>query len=607
MKKFLSLWLFSSLRTKMLTMFVILTSIPLISVGLVSYEKSFNTISDYSQAATMVAADQLAREVDSLFLETGKLLELENNPAVVQFLISQTNSYHDAKDILLTFASYRDTYTYEGVLNISMINLYGRGISERKGVFSLQQNPLRNPHFKHLLNRPDDILVIPPTESSTLDRLDGFQYTDTQVITMIATIKQKITHEVIGFIVIDLDESLLSRFTESFTIGQTGYFFIADQDGTPLFYPQHGSLSSLQEQLTGTLTGQQNSFVYREHGKPMFVIYTTSVQTGWKVVGIAPLQEMMKDAHDIRQLIIISVGLSIIFVIALYFFVTTRLTRPIRLLQNKMRLAASGYLEGKVQPTGMDEIADLGKSFNTMIEQIKLLLQQSIHKQGQIRKAELRTLQAQINPHFLYNTLDSIVWMAEAGKNKEVVQLVTAMSRFFRTSLSKGRDWITVRDELDHVRNYLFIQQTRYRDILDYDIQVDAELLDIPILKMTLQPLVENALYHGIKNQRGKGRIVVTGHRITSHEMVIKVHDNGAGIAKEQLQRIKKRLASRNIIAEDDEELHGFGMFNVQQRIRLFYGDEYGLHLHSSESTGTTVEIHIPIQRGISHEESISG
>ncbi len=607
MKKLLSHWLFSSLRTKMLTMFVILTSIPLLSVGLISYEKSFNTISEYSQAASMVAADQLAREIDSLFLETGKLLELENNPAVVQFLISQTNSYHDAKDILLTFASYRDTYTYEGVLNISMINLYGRGISERKGVFSLHQNPLRNPHFRHLLNRPDDILVIPPSEASKLDRLDGFHYTDQQVITMIATVKQKITHEVIGFIVIDLDETILNRFTESFTIGRTGYFLVTDQSGTPIFYPPNSSLSPLIEPFAGRLSSQQDSFVYREQGKPMFVVYTTSVQTGWKIVGIAPLQEIMKDAHDIRQLIIISVGLSIIFVIALYFFITTRLTRPIRLLQSKMRLAASGYLEGKVQPVGMDEIADLGKSFNTMIEQIKLLLQQSIQKQRQIRKAELRTLQAQINPHFLYNTLDSIVWMAEAGKNKEVVQLVTAMSRFFRTSLSKGRDWITVRDELDHVRNYLIIQQTRYRDILDYDIKMDEALMDIPILKMTLQPLVENALYHGIKNQRGKGRIVITGHRVNRHEMVIEVHDNGAGIASESLDHLREQLAGRAMIVEEDGELHGFGLFNVQQRIRLFYGEEYGIHVHSTQGEGTTVTIHIPIQRGYSHEESISG
>ncbi len=592
-------WIFSSLRTKMLTMFIILTSIPLATVGWVAYQKSYNTITDYSKAATMIVADQLARDIDVLFLDTGKLFELENNPAVVRFLFSQTDSYSDAKDILMTFDSYRDTYTYEGILNISMVNLYGRGISERRGVFALQQNPLRNPHFKHLMNRPDDILIIPPTEANPLDRLDGFQYDEGTVVSMIATVKQRITREVIGYIVIDVAEEAISQFTNSTSIAKTGYFYIADPYGTPIVAPSQPEDNPVltADRLAPLLHQLKGSFVHQGTGKPQFVVYTTSAQTGWKIVGVVPVQEIVRDAHDIRQLIIVSVGLSILFIVGLYFFITARLTRPIQILKRKMRQAASGYLEGKVYPKGQDEVADLGSSYNRMIEQIKLLIQQSVLKQKQIQKAELRTLQAQINPHFLYNTLDSIVWMAEAGKNKQVVQLVQAMSRFFRISLSKGRDWITVKEEIEHVRNYLVIQQTRYRDILDYDIQVDNAITHVPILKMTLQPIVENALYHGLKNQRCKGLIRITGRQVSTHTMIIDIIDDGVGIAPDTLEKLRARMNETQLIADDNGD-SGYGLHNVQQRIRLYYGDNYGITLSSEPHEGTHVSIRIPIQRG---------
>ncbi|WEK54206.1 MAG: sensor histidine kinase [Candidatus Cohnella colombiensis] len=599
MKKLIQ-WSLSSLRAKMLMMFVILTSIPLLIVGLISYQKSFNTISANSKVATMLVADQLARDIDVLFQDTNRLLELDKNPDVLKFLFSQTDSYDDAKQILLTIDIYRKTYKYDDVLNISMVNLYGRGISERKGVFALHQNPLRNPHFKHLMNHPDDILIIPPSDASTADRLDGFQYPQGNVISIIATVKQQITHEVIGFIVIDLSDELVNKFSENFTIGKTGYFYVTDETGTPIFAAPNLKREQLlsPDVLAPRLSTIKDSFVQSGASKPNFVIFTTSVETGWKVVGLAPLQEIVEDAHEIRQLIIFSVGLSILFIFGLYIFITKRLTRPIQVLKNKMRQAATGYLEAKVTPTGTDELADLGKSFNTMIENIKDLLEQSIREKEHIQKAELRTLQAQINPHFLYNTLDSIIWMAESGKNDQVIQLVLALSRFFRISLSKGRDWITIKEELEHVRNYLVIQQMRYRDILDYEISVDPSLDSFPILKMTLQPLVENAIYHGIKNKRSKGLIRITGHIENDRILIIRIEDNGIGMNENTLAQLQERLNSRQDEQKSSETIDGFGLYNVQQRVRLYYGSEFGLHITSIENQMTTIDVRFPVQRG---------
>jgi len=603
-----ALW---SLRTKLLVMFIGLTLIPLIAVGLIAYLKSFDTIADHSKAASLFIADELARSIDIQFQETRRLLELENNSTVRQFLFRQTDSYADAKQILQTFNLYRDTYTYENVLNISMVNLYGRGISERRGVFSLNQNPLRNPHFTYLMEHPEDVLIIPAANSSPLDRLDGFTYPDDNLISVMATIKQRITHEVIGFIVIDLNDSFVRNFLESYTFGQTGIFYVTDAEGHPIYMPP-ASEHRLPAMETGTwLAAPKDSLVTvdAESGISWFVTYTTSQETGWKIIGVAPLAEIVADAFNIRRLIFISVALSILFIAILYFFMTNRLTRPIQILMRKMRQAAGGNLDAKVHPSGSDEIAALGSSFNTMIERIKELMERSIREQRLIQMAELRMLQAQINPHFLYNTLDSVIWMAEAGNKEQVIQVIQALSKFFRISLSKGRELITIWEELEHVRSYLVIQQVRYRDILDYSIEVPKEMYSYLILKMTLQPIVENALYHGIKNKRGRGMIRISG-QMQDGAMLITVTDNGAGMSREKLEALTRRYqtASDLELGEElinDRDQSGYGLYNVEQRIRLFYGDEYGITIMSEEGAGTSVTVRIPASTGgMRHEQA---
>lgn len=479
-------WISSSLRTKLLALFIVLTTIPLMTVGMISYQKSYNSVSTHSKASTMLQADMLGTNIDNLFIDTERLLELSNNPKVIQFLLSQSETYMEAKDILQTFSLYRDTYKYESVLNISLINLYGKGISERRGIFQSNTNPLRNQHFQTLADNPDSVLRIPPAQITSLDQIDGFTYEDRGVISIMAAVKQKITHEVIGFIKVDLDDSFIKTFCDQVKIGKTGFFYILDQHSNPIYVPPIGNADRKIIQNTPLPFPDQSGrdgYVLRTDSQPRFIVHTASIATGWTIIGIAPLQEIVAEANSIRQLIILSVVLSIVFAITLHYLLTKRLTRPIQLLQHKMRLTASGYLEAKVKPVGTDEIADLGQSFNIMVEKIKELLEQSIRKQQQLQKAELRTLQAQINPHFLYNTLDSIVWMAEAGKNDGVIQLVKALSDLFRISLNKGRDWVMIRTELAHAHSYLVIQQMRYRDILEYRIEIGPELFRLPDFK----------------------------------------------------------------------------------------------------------------------------
>ena len=261
-------------------------------------------------------------------------------------------------------------------------------------------------------------------------------------------------------------------------------------------------------------------------------------------------------------------------------------TRPIRNLCNLTEKVAEGDFSVKTKVETGDEIAVLTRSFNDMTKEIGILVEDIKKKQENLRIIENQLLQEQINPHFLYNTLDAIVWLAEENKSAEVVKMVTSLSDFFRTTLSKGHDYITVQEERTHIESYLEIQQFRYQDILDYEIQMDEEIYGYIIPKLTLQPLVENALYHGIKNKRGKGKILITGKK-KDDKIIFQVIDNGKGMTEDELNSLRKKMAGM----EASDETEGFGVSNVNQRIKYYYGEEYGVFFESKENEGTNATV----------------
>jgi len=268
---------------------------------------------------------------------------------------------------------------------------------------------------------------------------------------------------------------------------------------------------------------------------------------------------------------------------------------PIKKLHDITTTITKNDLKVLVTSDNVNEITELGISFNIMIGRIRELLDAKVKEQENLKKAELKALQAQINPHFLYNTLDTIVWMAETNKMEEVIEIVRALSSFFRIALSKGKDWIPIRQEIEHVRSYLYIQKIRYRDILDYEIEVDESILDGTILKLTLQPLVENALYHGIKNKRGGGTIWVRARRADHDLVLLEVHDDGVGFTPYKIAKINSAITDHS----DDKILQsesGFGLENVHKRIQLYYGKQYGLSIQSQYLEGTSVTVTIPLQ-----------
>jgi len=302
--------------------------------------------------------------------------------------------------------------------------------------------------------------------------------------------------------------------------------------------------------------------------------------------------QVMRESFVRWQIIsIILIFSTVAFSVVAAWSLSKSIYTPIKKLHDVTTTITKNDLLALMTSDNVDEITELGMSFNIMIGKIKELLDSKIKEQEELKKAELRALQAQINPHFLYNTLDTIIWMAESKKTDQVVKIVSALSNFFRISLSKGMDWITIGEEVERIRSYLTIQRMRYRDILDFKIEVDEDVAENTILKLILQPLVENALYHGIKNKRRKGTINVRARRKGEDEVLLEVEDDGIGFTPEKLARLRAELDDDS---GDIKLESGFGIGNVNKRIRLYYGKPYGLSIQSEYTTGTCVTLVIP-------------
>ncbi|MBR3465230.1 MAG: sensor histidine kinase, partial [Clostridiales bacterium] len=281
-------------------------------------------------------------------------------------------------------------------------------------------------------------------------------------------------------------------------------------------------------------------------------------------------------------------GVTVLFTLLLRHSarISRSIAEPIENLNNRVQEIGGGDLTvRKPVESQVYEVSALSEGVEQMVEKMGNLMKVSTDRQESLRQAELALLQAQINPHFLYNTLDTIIWLIEAGKTEEAEEMVTDLSSFFRHSLSNGEDVVTLDDEEKQVRSYLQIQQFRYKDIMDYSIDIDNDIKGTRLPKLTIQPLVENALYHGVKLKRAKGLITVKG-KAEGGDIVITVSDTGAGMTKDRLEELRAGLTNRERV--------GFGLSTVDERLKLFFGEKYGLSIESTEGEGTDVTVRIP-------------
>ena len=313
------------------------------------------------------------------------------------------------------------------------------------------------------------------------------------------------------------------------------------------------------------------------------------------------MEQITGDLNDqIRDFLLLFVGVIVVLIVIITVaavLISLGIIKPVRELYNATQKVARGDFAARARVRTTDEIAELAESFNAMAGNMQGMIRKIKEDEQKMRRTDLRLLQEQINPHFLYNTLDTIVWLIEGDETDQAVNMVVTLSDFFRQVLSKGKELITIREEEQHIRSYLEIQSVRYHDILEYDIQIDQALYDYRILKLTLQPVVENALYHGIKYKRAKGYIHVNGE--TDGDLIrLTVRDNGAGMEVEELEELRKEIGR-----PCKETERGFGLANVNERIHMYFGNQYGISIRSVKDKGTIVEIMIPAIRTEYREE----
>lgn len=393
-----------------------------------------------------------------------------------------------------------------------------------------------------------------------------------------------------GVVFIDLNYSAISELCDQNSIGSKGYVFLLDQDGNVVYHPQQQQLyNELQtENIDLVMNTDKETLMDGSGDNARIYTISRSEKTGWTVVGCTNVAELLKDSKKARSIYVLVAAILVIVALVLSNLIARNITRPLQQLRDSMaRVQEGDFGAAEVEVTSRNEVGSLTRSFNVMTSRIQELMKQNIYEQQQKRKSELKALQSQINPHFLYNTLDSIIWMAEGKKNEEVVVMTASLARLLRQSISNEEEQVSIGQEVEYARSYLTIQKMRYKDKLEFQIQVDAQIMGVPIIKLVLQPLIENAIYHGLKYKEGKGLLIVRGYR-EGENAVIQIRDNGAGMDEQTLSHIfeKHKVNYRS---------NGVGVYNVQKRLQLYYGMDYGITYSSRQGEGTTASIVIPM------------
>lgn len=390
----------------------------------------------------------------------------------------------------------------------------------------------------------------------------------------------------LGVLLMDLDYMAFSQVVDSVKLGESGYVYLMDEQGRLVAHPR------LQQIYAGLAVEDRAQVLSQEvgvtedkaGGRERTLIIATVSPTRWRLVGVAYADEILSLQAQFLRIFFFVLPAGVLLSLAVALVMAYAVTRPIRNLESTMRLVEEGNLDVRIKESGFREIRGVAGAFNHMLWRIRLLMDQVVVEQETKRLHELNALQAQINPHFLYNTLDSIIWMEERGRSKQAITMVSALARLFRISISRGRNEIAVHEELEHVRNYLIIQQMRFKDRFTYRITCQEEAREKRTIKLIVQPLVENALNHAMDELAEEQLHIQVLAFVEEDTLCFEVVDDGMGIPEERLSTLLTAPAGQS----------GIGLKNVHERIQLTYGARYGLTIRSVEDEGTVVTIRLP-------------
>lgn len=397
-------------------------------------------------------------------------------------------------------------------------------------------------------------------------------------------------NSMLGVLLVDMNYSSIEQLLEKANTDTSGeYVYLMAPDGEIMYHPKQNLIHmGLYEENNTEAAGYEDTTVKENfHGEKRLVTVKTISYTGWKLISVVPMKSFSMGMTGMRNLVVLLVALTVLAVVILNQMVSARISKPLRRLNDSVKEWEAGNMNPDIYIGGSMEVEHLGKTLRSTVAQIRQLMDDIVVEQEEKRKSELDALQSQINPHFLYNTLDSIVWMITGERYDDAVFMITQLASLFRISLSKGKTVIKIEDEVKHARNYMNIQKIRYKNSFEVDFQIEEDILDGCIVKLVLQPLLENAIYYGMEFMDGEGEIHVRGYR-KDKDVYLEVEDNGLGMPEEE--------AAELLNGKERPHKHGsgVGLVNVHSRLKLRFGEAYGLVIHSCPDEGMMVQIHIP-------------
>lgn len=576
-----------SIRFKLLLYFIFIISLSILTLGFLGSYLYKKSIEEEMNSHTIQMMNQVKNHIEAYLKEMDNIVDyLAGEEAVIEFMrageqdrakLAETGAEVQRREAIFE----RQRPEIAGILTVSRNNASASNTMEL-----IQRDPLTEEQwYQAAVSNPDTLHLFSHPIGRNIKLMQNISAD--QVLSAVKAVKDPVTDEIIGVVMIDMKLDFIRSIVESVSLGKSGFIFIMDEMNGVVYSPVNRIVYRISGEWLGGTTG---SLVKPIFGRNYQIIYNTFPDIGWRIVGVIPLSESLKVVSDLQAVTVIIAMVTLFFAFIASWFFTNSIVRPVGKLRSLMRKVEEGELNLRFPGRTNDEIGQLGNSFNKMVEEIENLINMVYMEQKEKREAELKALQAQIKPHFLYNTLDTIQWMAQDRDAQDIVELIVALTNLFRIGLSKGNEIIPLTDELQHVESYLVIQMARYEDKLDYEILVSDEIKRNRVLKIILQPLVENAIYHGIKTKSGRGKIVIRGFKDDNGLRLI-VEDDGVGLPEDKLIQLREDMRFTRQTGRE----RGYGLFNVNERIKLSHGPEYGISINSVHGQGTVVEVRLPL------------
>lgn len=582
-----------SVKTKVLLFFLPVIILSSVLTGAISYFIAVRQLIDnarYLLNDTVYQTNIFLNDKFSTMFE--QIVVIENDGSFARIISKnggQSQSNNDYDDIIKIHSKFEDVFAkYFQIIDSIYINFNnGREFGFQKDYIVPKKIGINLSEWteKYTWSK-DGYYWLNIHEDTVFDTADK-----RNVLTVFKMIGNR-DSEINGMILINLRSEYFLKILNNVKISPNGYMMLVSREGVFSSKDMQQDLNVGTEGIELLRNNIGNTGSFYIHGKEttkLFVVFNTLQINNWVLAAVVPENDILKRAGQIKY-----IALAIITVTALIFSIIATLfassiSNPIRFLSQQVKYVEKGDFDIKFDIADKNEIGVLANGLTRLLNTVKSLLNEIREEHEKKRQIELLALQSQINPHFLYNTLGSIKHLVDMNQNEKASKMVAALTKFFQIGISKGKEIITVREELEHIRNYLLIQKMRYSKEFDFDVVAEDRILDCKIIKLTLQPIVENSIYHGIKNKLEMGTIRISGYK-EGDNVVLEVYDDGVGMSGEKLEKL---LESINL-PEIEENPITFGLRNVQQRILLNFGREYGLEIESVENGYTKVRIRIP-------------